>query len=44
MPLSRLRSWEENPRSIRPERLGDLMAAMGAERAMLQAKPLWGAA
>lgn len=40
-PLSALRSWPENPRTIRPARLDDLKRAMSAERAMLQAKPLW---
>jgi ParB-like chromosome segregation protein Spo0J len=41
MAVSELRMWPENPRRIRPGRLDDLMASMTAERAMLQAKPLW---
>lgn len=40
-PLTQLNAWPENPRSIRADRLGDLMAAMQAEQEMLQAKPLW---
>jgi DNA modification methylase len=40
-PLSALRAWPENPRRIRPARFDDLKRAMVAERAMLEAKPLW---
>jgi hypothetical protein len=41
LPLSQLKLWDDDPRWIRPERLGDLMAAMTAEREMLRLKPLW---
>jgi DNA modification methylase len=40
LPLAALRSWPENPRSIRPDRLADLMKALEADREMLAARPL----
>lgn len=39
-PLVELRPWPENPRSIRPDRLADLMKALEADREMLNARPL----
>jgi len=35
-----LRAWPDNPRSIRPDRLADLMRALDADREMLVARPL----
>ncbi|HEV2590452.1 MAG TPA: ParB N-terminal domain-containing protein [Gaiellaceae bacterium] len=40
LSLARLRPWPENPRSIRPDRLADLMKALEADREMLAARPL----
>src|SRR5947207_10036689 len=40
LPLERLRCWPENPRTIRPERLGQLKRALAADPAMLRARPL----
>jgi site-specific DNA-methyltransferase (adenine-specific) len=39
-PLASLRSWPDNPRTIRPQRLDDLKRALEADPAMLQARPL----
>lgn len=41
LPLSALRPWAENPRTIRPARLDDLIASMRAEPALRWAKPVW---
>lgn len=38
--LTDLRSWPDNPRTIRPERLEQLKQALGADRDMLWARPL----
>src|SRR5689334_22416790 len=40
LPLTVLRAWPENPRSIRPDRLADLKRALEADREMLAARPL----
>jgi hypothetical protein len=40
VPLTELRPWPENPRSIRPDRLADLKKALEADREMLEARPL----
>jgi DNA modification methylase len=40
VPISRLQLWSGNPRTIRPDRLEDLKAALVADREMLSARPL----
>jgi ParB-like chromosome segregation protein Spo0J len=40
IPLSRLRLWPENPRTIRPQRLEELKRGLQADPEMLQARPL----
>jgi hypothetical protein len=40
LPLTELRPWPENPRSIRPDRLADLKKALEADPDMLKARPL----
>ena len=39
-PLSQLRPWPENPRSITPARLAELKCSLEADREMLGARPL----
>jgi site-specific DNA-methyltransferase (adenine-specific) len=41
LPLPSLQLWSENPRTIRPSRLDDLVSSLRAEPDLLWAKPLW---